>query len=103
MIGDPEKRQRKREKKTKRLLRKSACAAGVGLGLFLLRFLIAPFIGNNEQANAALTGISLCLIAYGALIIVTFVAKKDWLFKADILLSWVIIPVIVLKFVLDIL
>lgn len=102
MIGDPEKRERKREKKVKRLLRKSAYAAGIGAGLFVLRFVIAPFLGDSEQVNAALTGLSLCLIAYGVLLIITFVVKKEWLFRADMLLSWVIIPAIALKIILSI-
>jgi hypothetical protein len=102
MIGDPDRHEQKKEKKIKRLLRKSAYAVGIGIGFFLLRFLIAPFIGDNEQANAAITIISLCLVAYGTLMIVTFIFKKDWFVKVDILLNWIIIPIIALKFIVDI-
>ncbi len=100
-MNDLDKQERKKEKKIQRLLKKSAYAVGLGIGLLLLKFVVVPFLGESEQTEKALGLFSYCLILYGASIIVTFIVKKDWLIKVDLLLSWVIMPLILVKLLTD--
>ena len=74
---------------------------GAGVGLFLLKFLIVPFLGNHEQGERVLVIFSLSLMAYGAINILAFIFFKNWLFKVNLLMTWVILPLILLKLVLD--
>ena len=100
-MDDFDKRELQKEKKTKRIMKKSAYGIGFGIGLYVLKFLIAPFIGDHDLAREALGAFALCLLTYGITTIAVFIFKKDWLAKADFLLSWIIIPMILLKLVLD--
>jgi len=100
-MHDEHKAELKKEKKIKRLLVKSAWAMGLGVGLLLLKFVIAPMIGSNEQTEKALGIFSWCLIAYGGAIILTFMFLRNFLFKVNILLSWTVMPLIFLKLLMD--
>lgn len=99
---DENKAERRKEKKIRRILKKSAWAMGLGVGFLLLKFLVVPFIGDNEQAEKALGVFSWCLIAYGLVIILTFMFLRDFLFKVNIALSWVVLPLLLVKLMTDI-
>lgn len=94
---DERKAELKKEKKTGRILKKSAWAAGLGIGLILLKFLIVPLIGANEQAEKALVIFGWCLIAYGALMVLTFVFLRNFIFKINFVLSWIVLPLLFFK------
>lgn len=101
-MRDPAKAERRKEKRIKQIMLRSMGAAGVGIGLFLLRFLVAPFIGENEEVMQAIVTFSLSLIGLGAVMIVTFLFKKDWLSKVYMAMIWVILPVILVKLLLGV-
>ncbi len=96
-MNDLAKQERKKEKKIGRIMRNGVLSAGIGVGLFFLRFLVTPFLGDNEEAQTALFIFSLCLMGYGALLILTFIFKRDWLFKINLVLTWLVFPLILLK------
>jgi len=96
-MHDLHKAELKQEKKTKRLLLKSAAAAGLGLGLLLLKFLIVPFLGDDPEAENALAAFGWCLIGYGAVIVLSFIFLKKHVFKVNLLLSYVVLPLLFLK------
>jgi len=100
-MHEPDRAERKQEKKQARIMRKSAYGLGFGVGLFLLKVLVAPLLGEHELAQAALGAFALCLFGYGAVILLVFLVKKAWLRPADLLLVWVVIPAILLKLILD--
>ena len=89
------------EKKTKKLMKKSAWAAGLGIGLLLLKFLVTPFIGDNEQAQKALFIFGWCLVAYGAITVLSFMFLKKFMFKINMLMTWVIMPMIFVKLLMS--
>ncbi|GEM_PF-994455 len=101
-MHDPHKAELKKEKQQKRLLLKSAGAAGLGLGLLLLKFLIVPFLGENAEAEKALVAFGWCLIAYGGAIVLSFIFLKKHIFKINLLLTWIVLPLIVIKFATDV-
>ncbi|PJB69830.1 MAG: hypothetical protein CO093_09570 [Alphaproteobacteria bacterium CG_4_9_14_3_um_filter_47_13] len=94
---DLEKAERKQEKRNSKIMLRSIGAAGMGVGLFLLRFLVAPFLGENKEALAALGLFSLCLIGFGGVMIAVYIIKKDWLSKIYMLMIWVVLPILFLK------
>lgn len=94
---DPAKAERKKEKQIANIMWRSVGAAGVGIGLFLLRFIVAPFLGENEKALDAIATFSLCLIGFGGLMIVVFICKRDWLTRVYPLMAWFVLPIILLK------
>ncbi len=100
-MHDPAKAELKKEKKINKLLKKSAWAIGAGIGMVLLKFLVAPFLGDNENAEKALGILGWCLVAYGATIVLSFVFLRKFLFKVNLLLTWVVMPVIFLKLFMD--
>ena len=95
---DPEE---KKERKLRRIMRKAAWGLGIGVGLFLLKIFVTPFIGDNEMATSAMGAFSLCLFGYGALMMLVFTFARNWVTRADLLLCWVIIPAVLLKLFLD--
>ncbi len=97
LMYDPAAAERKREKKIRRLLKKSAWAAGMGIGLIILRFIVAPYLGENEAAQDALFIFGWCLIGYGAATVLSFMFLRAHIFKINIALSWVIMPLIFIK------
>ena len=95
--------EKRQEKKIKRLLKKSAWAIGIGFGLFLLKIVIVPFLGSNEDVEKALLIFSLCLIAYGGILVLSFMFLRTMLSKIDLALSWVIMPAFLVKILMDVL
>ncbi len=98
---DPEKAEIKKEKRIARIMWRSLGAAGIGLGMLLMKLLVAPFIGDNPALEKAITSGSLTLIGFGALMTALFLFKKQWLPKAYLAMVWVILPVIFLKLLMD--
>lgn len=97
---DPEKAERKKEKRIAAIMLRSIGVAGVGAGLFLLRFLVAPFLGEDPEALAAIGAFSLCLIGYGGAMTFVFVFKRAWVPRAWLLMTWVVLPTVALKILL---
>lgn len=95
--------ERKLEKKQGKIMRHSMFAVGAGVGLFFLKFLVIPLLGlqDNPEAVAVIGSFSLFLIFYGAVPVLTFIFKRDWLFKATFVMRWVIAPLIIAKFAMD--
>lgn len=83
-------------------MRKSAYGLGIGIGLFVLQFLIAPFLGDHEVANKTLGAFVTSLLVYGGVNVLTFIVRRDWLGRVDMALVWIIIPAILLKLIMDI-
>lgn len=100
---DVDRAEKNQEKKIKRLLQKSAWAIGAGVGLFLLKVVVVPFLGDNEAAERALVIFSSCLVAYGGILILAFVFWRKMLFKINLALSWVIMPAVFIKLLMDVL
>lgn len=98
---DPHKAELKQEKKQKKLFIKSAWAAGLGLGLLLLKFAIVPFLGENEQAESALGIFAWCLIGYGVALVLSFVFLRKFIGKINFVLSWLVMPTILIKLLMD--
>ena len=98
---DPEKaafkKEQKKEKRIAHIMWRSTGAAGAGVGLFLLRFLVAPFIGNDEQALHAIASFAFALMGFGGLMVVLFIFRRAWLPQAYLAMVWVVLPVILLK------
>lgn len=92
----------KQEKKTKRLLKKSAWAIGGGIGLIVIKLLITPFIGDSPEIEANMVKAGLCLAGYGLAVILSFVFLRKFLFKIDLLLTWIILPLIALKLLMNV-
>lgn len=100
-MHDQHKAELKQEKKQKRLFIKSAWAAGLGFGLLLLKFAIVPFLGENEQAEKALVIFAWCLIGYSAAIVLSYLFMRKHVFKVNLLLTWVVMPLIFVKLLTD--
>lgn len=93
----------KKEKKVKRLLKKSAWSVGLGVGLLLLKFIIVPMLGIGETEAGAVTAFAWLLVFYGAAIILSFVFLRKFIFKINIVMSWVVLPVLAAKILMDVL
>ncbi|MCB9988341.1 MAG: hypothetical protein H6868_03290 [Rhodospirillales bacterium] len=100
-MNDLDKYERKKEKKIGRIMRNSVLVLGIGIGLFLLKFLVVPFLGDNEQGERVLVIFSLSLMGYGVINVLTFMFLKDGLFKVNLLMTWVVLPLVLLKLVMD--
>ncbi|MCB9990414.1 MAG: hypothetical protein H6867_03410 [Rhodospirillales bacterium] len=100
---DEDKAERRKEKKIRRILKKSAWATGLGVGLLILKVFIVPYIGDNEQAEKALSVFSWCLVFYGITMILSFLFLRAHIFKINIALSWVILPLLFVKLLMDVL
>lgn len=102
--ADALRREEKQEKKIKKIMRRSTFAAGIGIGLFFLKFLVIPMLGitDNEAAIKVISLFSLYLIFYGMLLILTFVFKRNLVIKADMVMTWIITPLMLAKLAMDI-
>ena len=96
-------REIKREKKIKKIMRRSTFAAGIGLGLFFLKFLVIPMLGiqDHEEAIHVITAFSLYLVFYGVSLILVFMFKQQFVIKADMIMTWVITPLMLAKLAMD--
>lgn len=96
-------REKKQEKKIKKIMRRSTFAAGIGLGLFFLKFLVIPMLGleDNENAIRVITAFSLYLIFYGVSLILVFVFKQKFVTKADMIMTWIVTPLMLAKLAMD--
>lgn len=101
-MNDPEKAELKKEKKIKKLLKKSAWAIGAGIGMILLKTLVAPFLGDNEEAEKALGVLGWCLAAYGTSTILSFIFLRNFIFKIDFIMAWAVMPLIFIKLFMDV-
>ncbi len=98
-------REEKEEKKIKKIMGRCAFAAGIGIGLFFLKFLVIPMLGleDNEAAVKAISAFSLYLVFYGVSLILIFVFKRDFVLKANMIMNWVVVPLILTKLAMDLL
>ncbi len=93
----------KKEKKIKRLLKKSAWSVGLGVGLLLLKLIVVPLIGIGKTEQGALLAFAWLFIFYGASIILSYVFLRKFLFKINILMSWIVLPLLATKVLMDVL
>lgn len=91
----------RKEKKIRRLLLKSAWSFGIGVGLILLRFAVAPFLGVQENAEKAVLLFAWCVIAYGGALVLSFVFLKKHMLTIDLILTWLVMPALFVKLLTD--
>ncbi len=87
----------KRHKKEQKILFSSALTGGVGVGLFLLRFFVIPYLGENELAQNVIVFFAFALMGYTGIIVLTFMFARRWLMQVQFLLTWVALPVLFIK------
>lgn len=93
-------KEEKEEKRFKRIMRNAIIYAGVGIGLLLVR----PFFGGAvegetpDMATASLfTSAGVALIGCGGLVVVAGLFLRKHLFKVNLLLTYGVMPIIIIK------
>jgi hypothetical protein len=96
-------REEKQTKKIAKIMRRSIFAAGIGIGLFFLKFLVIPMLGleDNEAAVKIISSFSLYLIFYGVALTLVFIFKRSFVLKANLIMNYVIVPLIAVKMLTD--
>ena len=100
MSMDFEDMSKKKKKKFRRVSKSGFYAIGGGIGLFVIKF-IFPNIEGDEQAKVLFNGLSLWLIIYGGLIVLTLVFKRDWMVRVNTVLVWFVTPAVLIKLFMD--
>ena len=93
----------KKEKKIKKVTGRAFIVAGLGIGMFFLKFLVIPMLGLQDDPEIvnAISACSLYMIFYGVILALIFVFKRDFVLKANLILNYVIVPIIVVKLAMD--
>lgn len=92
------------QKKIKRVGRLSGWCVGLGIGLLLARF-IAPLIASGDSAASAkeaLSNFGVALIMYGALMLTCFMFVQRHLLKINLIMTYLIMPILLFKMFMDI-
>lgn len=89
-----EKRERKRDKKIHKIIKRSAIAFGAGLGFFFM-IPILPDIADKEKMSEmrelfSLTGLSVA--GYGVFMAIAIFFFRNRILMVDALMNWFIVP-----------
>lgn len=93
----------KKEKKTNRIFAYAAKMSGIGVGLFLLAF-IGPLISDAESGTGLqdlFMKYGLIMMGYTAIMIVTFLFIRKYIFFMHSLMQWLILPGVAVMFVFE--
>lgn len=74
----------------------AAFSGGIGLAIFLLQKIFSG-MAPADNMNAMIDGICLMLISYAAAIFAVYLFRRDWLLRVNMVLLYVVMPLIVLK------
>ena len=74
----------------------AAFSGGIGLAIFLLQKIFSG-IAPADNMNAMIDGVCLMLMGYAAAIFAVYVLRRSWLLRANLLLLYVVMPLILLK------
>lgn len=96
-------RAEKKERKIKKITGRAFIVAGLGIGLFFLKFLIIPVLGlkDDPEIVQAISACSLYMIFYGAVLALVFIFKRDFVLKANLVMNYIVVPLIIMKLALD--
>ena len=96
-------REEKKEKKIKKITGRAFIVAGLGVGLFFLKFLVIPILGLEDDPKivSAISACALYMILYGVILALLFVFKRDFITKANLILNYVIVPLVAVKILAD--
>lgn len=89
------------QEKQRKVLKTAASSLGIAIGLFFVKFLF-PNDPSYAPVQSAFNGISLVLICYSAALVGVFVFKRHMLGFVHAILTWVVLPVPILMYVMDI-
>jgi hypothetical protein len=88
---------KKSRKKYYKIIRNACSAIGGGVGLILLK---GFFSVEVEKAQDLFNGLGLWLIAFGCVVLLTAIFNKDWVFRINSILIFIVTPVVVVKLIL---
>lgn len=74
----------------------AAFSGGIGLATFLLQKIFSG-MAPADHMNAMIDSVCLMLIGYAAAIFVVYLFRRNWLLRANLVLLYVVMPLILLK------
>lgn len=74
----------------------AAFSGGIGLAIFLLQKIFSG-MAPADHMNAMIDGVCLMLIGYAVAIFVIYLFRRSWLLRANLVLLYVVMPLILLK------
>lgn len=93
----------RQERETKKMIKAGLMAAfggGAGLALWLLQRIFSGLTAS-DSTNAIIDHICIMLIAYAALIFISFIFLRKWLLKINLIMVYAVMPGILLKLFMD--
>ncbi len=93
----------RKEKKAEKIFKKTALTGGMGLGLFLLSFIV-PLMYQSDTTDAMQSMFQkygLYLILYVAAIVLTYVFQRKSIFFVDGLMRFIVLPTLLILFAID--
>lgn len=100
---DEYEKERARDKKIAKIMKRSAIAVGAGLGLFFLTFIL-PEISDREKMTAMkslLSHTGLSVAGYGGIMTMVVFFLRPRALMADGLMNWLIVPTYALWFAFE--
>lgn len=96
-------RAEKKERKIKKITGRAFIVAGLGIGLFFLKFLIIPVLGLKDDPEIvnAISTCSLYMIFYGVVLALVFLFKRDFVVKANLVMTYIVVPLMIVKIAAD--
>lgn len=74
----------------------SAFSGGIGLAIYLLQKIFSG-IAPDDDTNRLIDSVCLTLMGYAAAIFITYIIKRDWLLRVNMVLLYAVIPGIAIK------
>lgn len=100
---DAQRRAEKQEKKIKKITGRAFIVAGLGIGLFFLKFLIIPVLGLKDDPEIvnAISACSFYMIFYGVVLALVFLFKREFVVKANLVMTYIVVPLMIVKLAAD--
>lgn len=90
----------KQKKKFRRAARAGFYTLGAGIGLYFVKFLF-PGTENDAIVQKGFGGLSLWLMIYGGLVVLTLLFKRGWTVRVNFVLVWLATPLVLAKLFMD--
>ena len=88
---------KKSRKKYYKIIRNACSAIGGGVGLVLLK---SFFSVEVQKAQELFNGLGAWLIIFGVAVLLTAIFKKDWVFRVNSILMFILTPIVIFKLIL---
>lgn len=93
----------KEERQSKKMVKAGLMAAfggGAGLAIWILQRIFSGLTAS-ESTNAMIDHVCLMLMAYAAVIFISFIFMRPWLLRINLIMVYAVLPGVLLKLFMD--